>query len=286
MRTIVLTALTLALSPALARLPDQPQTQDAQPSAATPQPDEPLLSGPKVDIEPTGTTLVRHDIHGRLRRLDALPELAAVELLDLSDATRAKVDRIITERTALFDRFVIKSLDLFIELESADIAKDTFEQSRLLGVMFHRLEPLTRRGSLGREIAGVLPRDQRVRFRSLVRSYWTAVLDDERAMAENAGEKIGRLDIFRRETERQLRTAIEQSIERQTTALGIGIEIILQRLDLNTEQNAKVRELIEDAMDRNGGEASEDDQGLLMLKVLSVLDERQRAIAIRAIAGQ
>lgn len=284
MRTIVLTALTLVLSPALARLPDQPQ--DAEPAAATPQPDRPLLSGPKVDEEPAGATLVRYDIHGRLRRLDTLPELAAVELLSLSDATRAEVDRIITERTALFDRFVIRSLDLFVELESADIAKDTFEQSRLLGVMFHRLEPLTRRGSLGREIAGVLPRNQRVRFRSLVRSYWEAVLNDERATAKRTGEKIGRLDVFRKETERQLRTTIEQSIERQTTALGIGVEIILQRLDLNTEQNAKVRELIEDAMDRNGGKASEDDQGLLMLQILSVLDERQRVIAIRAVTGQ
>lgn len=284
MRTIVLTALTLVLSPALARLPDQPQ--DAEPAAATPQPDRPLLSGPKVDEDPAGATLVRYDIHGRLRRLDTLPELAAVELLSLSDATRAEVDRIITERTALFDRFVIRSLDLFVELESADIAKDTFEQSRLLGVMFHRLEPLTRRGSLGREIAGILPRNQRVRFRSLVRSYWEAVLNDERATAKRTGEKIGRLDVFRKETERQLRTTIEQSIERQTTALGIGVEIILQRLDLNTEQNAKVRELIEDAMDRNGGKASEDDQGLLMLQILSVLDERQRVIAIRAVTGQ
>ncbi|MFN7315176.1 MAG: hypothetical protein ACK5VN_05840, partial [Phycisphaerae bacterium] len=54
------------------------------------------LAGPKIAAKDAEKrTIVRRDFQGKLERLDERPEIAAVRMLPLDEATRAAVDTII-----------------------------------------------------------------------------------------------------------------------------------------------------------------------------------------------
>src|SRR5690349_15242807 len=95
-------------------------------------PDRPPLAGPTVAPAVERNTLVSYDLNGRLRPLDVSPDLAAIELLNLSPELRAHVDAVIAARAEAMDQFVTSNLMLLSQLDTASKAGDKLDQAALL----------------------------------------------------------------------------------------------------------------------------------------------------------
>lgn len=105
--TAILFTLLALSGTALATKPTPPAPP--APSAAQP-PREPSLGGPKVTEQAAKPTLIHRELDGSIKRLDTAPAEAAVRLLKLDDATRAKVDAILTEQSAAWDALIRTNL--------------------------------------------------------------------------------------------------------------------------------------------------------------------------------
>lgn len=77
------------------------------PPALTEAPEGLQFEYPQVEASGPDSILVRYDPDGRLARLETDSDLAALRALDLPEATRAEVERIVAEREAIFDEIII-----------------------------------------------------------------------------------------------------------------------------------------------------------------------------------
>ncbi len=105
--TAILFTLLALSGTALATKPTPP-TPPAPPAAQPPR--EPSLGGPKVTEQAAKPTLIHRELDGSIKRLDTAPAEAAVRLLKLDDATRTKVDAILTEQSAAWDALIRTNL--------------------------------------------------------------------------------------------------------------------------------------------------------------------------------
>lgn len=102
--TAILFTLLALSGTALATKPTPPA------APPTPAPREPSLGGPKVTEQAARPTLIHRELDGSIKRLDTAPAEAAVRLLKLDDATRAKVDAILAEQSAAWDALIRTNL--------------------------------------------------------------------------------------------------------------------------------------------------------------------------------
>lgn len=211
----------------------------------TPPADADPLAGPKVEQSPRQATLTQRGYTGELAPLEAPPEVAALDLLGLSDAQWAPVNEALAQRAASIDAVVRRHIRTLVELQSAKATGDTSEQRRLMGLIVEDLRGLRRGGRFVDQVASALPEDKRDTYRRLVRERHLADYQQIRAQLEQAGEERAESIAFQRLILRALGHEIERSYDRIVTEGTERLEEILRELRLEPAVEGEVRRLVQ-----------------------------------------
>ncbi len=273
----LLLALSLA-SPGLAQSPDTPRGAAAGPAPAAA--DNPL-AGPRVGGDSGSRTLVEHAYDGKVRRLEVPPEEAALERLGLDEPTRQAVGRILAERAAIVDRVVIENVPMLLEYRTAAEAGDRAESVRVLGEFLGKLDPLTKRGTLLDELAGVLSVGPRHEFEALVGEYREALREEARREAVERGERFRPRAYGVRENLLTLGQEIRRSYERQVTGRIAEFDKVLAELALEPEREARVRALVTEFGQRTRLNPTEAQRRELFAAILKELTPEQAGRLLR-----
>jgi hypothetical protein len=253
----------------------------AQPEADKPAED--VLSGPKVKETQSERTLVKRDFSGKVQRLDANPAEAAVELLTLDEATRAKVKAVVDERTAAMDRIVRDNLELLVKFQNTGDRKGKMALLREYREVFKEIES---KGKLQDQVKAVLPKEQAARYDELIAGYWDTVVADAQQEAKKNKETAGRGEILAREGLVAFGGEIRRSYERQIGAKTKELEEFLGKLGLTPEKETKIRNMFTDSFQATVGKPTAQQRRDLMMKVLRELDAEQRKIVIEELLGK
>lgn len=249
------------------------------------------LKGPVVRQTVSPETLVETDFQGHIKRLEIPPEEAALGRLDLDEAARNKVQRILRERAAILDKVVVENIGLLLKFNTARQAGDRKDQALLLGEFSQKLTPLLQRGALGDELKTALTDDQKARFDSLVNGYWDAVVAERMNAADmegggRAGRKPGRAGILARERLAALGQEIKRSYERSIGQRVSDFDSLLKQLDLRPEQEGKVRSLVTDYAQRTKLNPNTDQKRDLIRRISQELDAEQQRRLLAYVLGR
>ncbi|MEK6701141.1 MAG: hypothetical protein AABZ53_02685 [Planctomycetota bacterium] len=272
------------------------QTPPAEPVKPEPAKAEPglppdVLAGPKVGETQTQRSLVRRNLQGRVQRLEMSPDEAAIDLLSLDAATKAKVDKILNERATILDRVVIGNLDLLGELQQTNERRGKL---KLLGDFREKLKDLEARGTLREEVEKVLPKEQADRYRDQIDGYWSVVIDDAMQEGKNTSknDKSGktpepsRASITARESLLAFGVEIKRSYERQIAGKTKELEEFLSKLGLSQETEEKIREMYREFFERYRNGSSETQRRDLFQRVFRQLNKEQQKIALAEVLGR
>ncbi len=240
------------------------------------------LSGPKVDMAAKKTSLVERDFDGKLRRLEISPEEAAIGLLKLDEATKAKVDEAVAARSLLLDVFVRDNLDLLLRFSTAGASNNTQEQGMLLRETYEKAEPIRKHGRLQETVGAVLPPEQKKSFVELVQSYRAALANEEIALAASKptkdGKKPDRAGAMLKIGFEQFGQDVKRAYER-VIAEGQGkLEDFIKTLEMSQAQEEKVRKLTSNfAQAHITTPATQKEKTMLFLDISAALEPSQRA---------
>ncbi len=213
-------------------------------AGAQPEPDP--LAGPRVSEQAQAPTLVHRGYDGRLMALDAPPEVAALDLLDLSEEDWARVEAVLGERASAIDKVVIENVRTLVELQAATSTGDTQAQRRLLGTIVDELRDLRRSGRLVDQIARAVPEDKADAYRRLVRERHMARFEELKIESEKDGSEDPDTAAFRRLIVEALGQEIKGSYERVVTQRIQDFSALLSRLDLDEQTEGVIRRMVED----------------------------------------
>ncbi len=150
------------------------------------------LAGPKIATkEADKRTIVRRDFQGKLERLEERPEIAAVRMLPLDEATRAKVDAIIAERAVVVSQITLENYETFLKMQGAFQGgpPTTAEARRERVAMVRELREVAKplfEPAFADTLAQALPPASGSELRSMVTEYREALIASE---AGNRGEQ-------------------------------------------------------------------------------------------------
>ena len=251
--------------------------------------DAPPLGGPTIDPSAKAPSLIERDYEGRLRRLDRRPEIAAVDLLDLTADQRAAADEVIADRAALTERVVFQNLLLLTEisaaLESAP-AGAGFEalEPELRGRAESRLSELWIGTPLADQIERALPESERIEYRRIVNVWFVAAMAEER-------DRFRELDAtpFELVVRRIVGAEIESAYERGQAGRDDEFEQFLAKLKLDAETEGRVRRAALDAylkvFNETGREPNRDEESAIFMAMLEEIPEVDHPRVWRAVLG-
>ena len=257
-----------------------PKQPDKQP-AANP------LGGPKIDAPTSAAaSLVSTDFNGTVRRLETTPEEAAVALLNLTGSAKERVDALLAKRGKAIEEFVTGNLDLLTKLDTAGKTNNKRDQLMLGLEAFQKLNAVWKDGTLFDQVKSMLPDDKRAEFERLVTGYWNALVEEGKNIPNEEGKKRGRFEIVAGERLQAFVGEIGRAFERGVKSGRLIAEFVLKDLNLTDAQKARVREII----DSEAAEAplKEDDKRYegMFLKILGILDEKQRTAVLKRFRGE
>lgn len=282
--------------------PQPPPT--AQPSTdPASRPTEPL-SGPKAREAGDGKpTLVHRDLEGQVRRTERTPEEEAVDLLTVDAETRKSLDRIIAQRAAMLDQFVVENVDLLTKFGQAAATNNKVDQFALLMQASGKLTPLFSKGTLAVQFRQVLPEESRGAFDHLLGAYWDAVVAEQQAAAAPKDQSDGwpmaptagaahrsapaksRMSILGEERLKSLGKEIELAFQRQLYSGDFLYSYVTRGIELTDEQSATIRGLCREFAEKTKGNPTEAQNKQLFLSIASVLTVAQQTQAIRNVKG-
>jgi len=240
-----------------------------------------VLAGPRaVEAEGRRVSLVRWAYDGRLQRVEAAPEEAALALLDLSPAEREATDRVLAERMALFDTFVLTSIGTFQELDHAQTQGEHARAGQLLAELMQRAGPLLTRGSMLGDLAAVLEEKHAAELRRLTQEYNRALMKDEKIAAEREGREFSILDALARTRGTAFEKAIERSLERSVGQSGQEFEVFLQRAAFRPETEQMIRGKATEFMEKTALNPSEAQMQAFVAGLFLSLDRDERVKAM------
>lgn len=265
------------------------QNAPVEPPAKQPekQPAANPLGGPRIDAPPSAaSSLVSTDFNGTVRRLETTPEEAAVALLNLTGSAKERVDALFAKRGKAIEEFVTGNLDLLTKLDTAGKTNNKRDQLMLGLEAFQKLNAVWKDGTLFDQVKAALPDDKRAEFERLVTGYWNALVEEGKNIPNEEGKKRGRFEIVAGERLQAFVGEIGRAFERGVKSGRLIAEFVLKDLNLTDAQKARVREII----DSEAAEAplKEDDKRYegLFLKILGILDEKQRTAVLKRFRGE
>ena len=153
---------------------------------------KPLLSGPSVEPTSAPDTLVRRGFDGEMERVRGMPEVEAIELLELNAADRAAVDAVLDARAATIDAIVRTHMTTVNNLVNARRAGDRESMREAMQTLRPALEPVLAEGPLVDQLAAAMPEASRTRYREVVAEYHHAAraAARERRLEERGGDAM------------------------------------------------------------------------------------------------
>lgn len=247
-----------------------------------PPPTNAPLSGPAVQQTPR-VTLVARDFDGRLKRLDAHPVEAALQRLTLSPSERESAQRVLRERTAIFDRVLQDHFDLLQRLGAAGAAGEKAEAVRLLGEIMGLLTPLTARGPLEVEMGRELSATNRAAMNRLLNEYHDAVAADGVWEDGRVVRQGNRVEALIAERVRLLALETERAFKRVVGSGEADFEKLIAELELTPEQESRVRAQVQSFFERTMFKPTERDKIGLFLSLTAFLTADQQMILVKRI---
>lgn len=263
-------------------------TSPATPATASPEGEAPL-SGPSVKVQQKAPTIVERDAEGRCRKLEIQPAEAAVRVMKLSPQTREKVDAVLVEQAAVLDTIVRDNFELIVSVAGAAQGGDKTQAAKYLGQLWEVSQPLRKRGALVEQLAKVLSKEEATQLRKMVLEYNGARTKDEENAAKQRGEKFDNAKFNINERLSIIGQEIKRSYERVIGQQSKDLDAIIASLNLSVEQDAKVRQILLDVVQRSGAKATNAQKVSAYLKIVAVLDKDQRTILyekLREMRGQ
>lgn len=244
------------------------------------------LNGPRVTDASTRRSLVERDFSGTLKRPEAPPEEAALDLLALDPQTKSKTDAILTARAEILDKIVTDNIDLVVKFANARQAGDRAAQFALLDEFSRKLQPLNARGKLADELKSALPPEHAREYDAILSEYRRAATDADVAEAQARGEKLSRLQANLRENLASLGLQIKRSYERTIAAKAADFEQLIGQLNLRPEQDTKIRNLVTNYVQDTKGRATAEQRRTLFLRIMGELDPDQQKTLMNAYLGR
>ena len=214
---------------------------------AQPDPSRPAenpLRGPEVPDSRT-RTLVKKTMTGRLERLAVRPEVAALQELDLDDATAEAARAVIDARTESVTMMLVDELDLIKEMTDKRTAGDNEGAQHIFDEMWRRFDPEATRSPLIEPLRSVLDDEQIAMLTSLVDEYWEARIDwdlrniEKRRQNPEVRERVSNR-IAQQMFQREVRESYEASLRRYQQA----IDGMAEAVQPTPEQRQEIRMII------------------------------------------
>lgn len=278
-------------NPAPAAAPAQPTSAPA----ATPADPAPL-KGPSATTPDAKPSLVRRDFSGKIIRLDMQPAEAAVQLLNLGEPDRAKVDAILLDRSKILDQIVTDNLELLVKLQGARESGNAQLLAQLTRDLADKAAPLAKRGPLATELMGVLPKAQGDELKRLVQEYFKAIVDEDLAKPASEREPSdmsapardngpdSRARAMRNEVLAMTGVEIKRAYDRTIGSQARDFDQMIRDLNLTPEQESKVRQLVGESFQKTYGKATPQERSRVFWKVYEVLDPAQKQALIAKIS--
>jgi hypothetical protein len=252
----------------------------ARPALADDTPDSPL-AGPTSSDKPkdAGTSLVRRDFAGRVKRPETPVEVLALDHLSLAPPDRARVDVVLTRRARELEAFVLENIETLGELDGAFRSDNTREGIRLLLHLSGKLPPTLRAGTLQQQLTDVLPENAREQYAAVLEVYWLALIDDDRVQ-RNLDKPRARWQALAEDRLQALGTEITQAFERTVASGDLVHRIVTRDLNLTPEQSATARDLAREFQEQTKGSPTKAQGASYVLRFMAILTPEQRTQAI------
>jgi|GEM_PF-3120388 len=246
-------------------------------AAAVAQP----LAGPQVrESGPSSAARLRYD--GTMVEPELPPPVMILGSIDLTEAECARVDALLGERAAVFDRAVTDNWEGLLSLDGFKAERNLRAQALVIAGFLSSLKPLADHPPLREQVRGALDDSHYDEFDALLVRFDHDQLASWRADAERSGEPPRLLGHAIEAAGRSFGAEVERAVERYVSD-GTGLlERLLDDLDLTPEQDRIVRAIVADHMAGPGFEPDEETQKQLFLKVVTHLppDKAARLIEI------
>jgi hypothetical protein len=249
--------------------------QARQPAETLPTLSTPVLAGPRVGGARAGDTLVKRDFNGEVVPLEVSPEEAALALLDMSREERAAAQRVINERAAVMDEAMGGNIPLLLKVQglSAALASD---RVRIIREVSAAMRPLRERGTLQDELSRVLSPVHAAEVKRLCGEYEEALIAQRVAQASEQGTRMNRTQAQATERLYAVGHEVRRSYERVTSERSARLEELIDSLNLKGDQEERIRRILMDGFQESLGKPTAAQKRERFVKVLSVLDDRQR----------
>lgn len=230
-----------------------------------------LLAGPRVQERAQPSTLAHYGADGRLLALDDREEIVAINLLGLSEAEREPLDQLVRMRLADVMSGGLRRIPLVLELQEATASGEETKIDDVL-MRYARNRPIWGNPiALVQVVEEALPERVRAEYRRLVNEYrdaWVAIKSRE--------SMKGREELIA-DLEREKRIAdIRRPTEARLTQARAQFDMISKRLDLTTDQEGKLRTLVQEYATNTNYRPSGRDGLKLLQDMFSVLTWEQR----------
>lgn len=262
----------------------------------------PHIAPDMVDGTAEGSSLVQRAFDGTIKPLEERPEVAALALLDLTPDERAACDKVLAARSALMDALVRDNLRLLVRARSVREGGEPGARAQVMKEVRDVFAPLSADGTLQQQLARHLTPAHADRFQAITRAYWHALVQDQLkvqgdapapmndamgdAMNPDQDRKPARAGVgpndqaasraFARVAFEALGREIARSYERVAGEGKDRLEQVISALDLNPEQQGRIRAIVTDFAQQNALKPSRLQRLGLFLRISRELTPQQR----------
>lgn len=247
------------------------------------------LAGPKVVTKPSENSIVRRDAMGKLIVPEANPAQAALELLTLTDAEKIATRAVIVARSRAFDEFFQAHTGEIVNIVNDLQSGNTREGIAASLQLMKTARSVKELGPLTDQLAAALPTEKASLLRKHVDEYTSAAMASERAEAKAAGEPTDDTAVAARLTLKNFGNELKAAYERTLVQGAADFEKFIKELDLSSQQEAKLRTLVQDAATRGEPGVSQRERTAIFMELWRDLSAKQRkklAAAIRDRGGR
>ncbi|MCA9305107.1 MAG: hypothetical protein KDA16_01130 [Phycisphaerales bacterium] len=256
---------------------DAPTTNDAP------------LTGPDIGRAKM-PSIIQRTFEGTLQRLDIWPEEAAIELLDLTDESRERINDILASRAAAIDKVVSENLDELLKLANDGEGGRWFGAlTRMRSFQKKINAKLEDTRPLVEQFAEVLPMEQADELTRMVEEYWDAFEADEVGEEiEKLGGKMKASIAEKAESLRIMGEELGRSYQRIEKSAAVYAEYFIRELGFTGENAQHVRDEVREFLSTiDDPENIKDDDWIPVIRRLyKKLDEAGRERLFEVILQQ
>lgn len=254
--------------------PAMQPTEDESPEMMSPAKRETDLAGPLVPESATHS-LVHYNARGEFQRLETLPEIAAIELLNLDPERRQHTWKIIEDYRDSVRDLLVDQIDLLREATDAQKAGENRRVQELYQTLYAAFNPDGDRDQLAAPLWGVLAPEEQRDFDGLVSAYWDAWVGWELRNRQNI------TDTQRSETQKRLafklfQQQIARAYQGNLRPYQSKLESIYTITEPTDQQRAQLRELVIEFIRTTRLAPTAEQRADLARQIYDVLNEAQR----------